>query len=74
MRFFEEVPAVYLHREPVDFRNYAELIVMRSRGGERARKRPFRPNLRRIIMGVNRALQHRQKFVWCAESASLDGR
>ena len=29
MRMFLEPPAVYLHREPVDFRHYAPFTVMR---------------------------------------------
>ena len=29
------IKAVYLHRKPVDMRNYAQLTVMRSYGSER---------------------------------------
>jgi len=35
MQMFIELSTVYLHRDPVDFRNYAECLIMRSKAGTR---------------------------------------
>ncbi len=58
MRVDEDVE-VYLHRAPVDFRNYAESKVMRSNCGERLCELVFGSISLRIIIRASGVAEHR---------------